>query len=477
MTRPLRFIAAFLLATPALAGSQAVGTRAAIATSSRVATQAGLEVLRTGGNAADAAIAVAFMLSLVEPDAAGPGGGGMLAFYDAKSDAVWTLDFRESAPSSLSGTAPRAGVAAAAIPGMVAGMGELHERFATRPWKDALAPSLRAATGDIAATLQHLATNGPRSFYQGPFASRLVEEVKKLGGAYSLHDFRSYKAAWRAPIDIRYGDYNIVTVAPPSAGGMMIAEMLNIVTPADFRSMDAAAVHLFAESERRAAYDRDRFFSDQASVGYRDILSAEHAKQWRASIDAARATPTTTLGPPAPPPVQSGHSTHFSIADAVGNVVTVTLSFDGENSAGLTIPGTGFPLNTAARNVTKSGDRIPTSMTPAIILRNRKPWLALGSGGGGEAPSAVLQVIFGVTKQEMTLNGAIEAPRFDQQATPEDITYESGRTPRDFVARMTAMSHGVRGVEAIGNVNAVLIEQGRMTAVADSRKGGVAGAM
>jgi gamma-glutamyltranspeptidase/glutathione hydrolase len=475
--RLLRTVAAFALAVPAFAGSQAIGTRAAIATSSRIATQAGLEVLRNGGNAADAAVAVAFVLGVVEPETAGIGGGGMLAFFDARTEAVWTLDFRENAPSDLAGPAPRAGVAAAAVPSFVAGMGELSSRFGSRPWKDLLAPSLRAAKGDLATTLQQIATTGARAFYDGPIPSHIVEQVKKLGGSLSLHDFRGYKAVWRSPIEIHFGDYTILTVAPPSAGGMMIAEMLNITAPWDLRTWDATTIHLFAEAERRAAYDRDRFFADQAAPSYRDIVSAEHAVQWRAQIEPRRATPTSTLGPAAPAIATSAHTTHFTIADAQGNVAAVTIALDDDSGSGLMLPGTGFALNNAAKSATRGGDRVPTSMTPAIVLRERKPWLALGSSGGAMTPAIVLQVIFGVARQQKTLNEAIESPRFDQQSTPEDITFETSRAPRDFVTQMTAMAHGVRGVESIGNVNAIIIEQGRLTAVADSRGRGVAGGM
>jgi gamma-glutamyltranspeptidase/glutathione hydrolase len=477
MIRRLRVVAAFVLALPAFAGSQAMGTRAAITTSSRMATQAGLEILRNGGNAADAAVAVAFVLGVVEPESAGIGGGGMLAFYDAKTEAVWTLDFRENAPAGLTGSGPREGVAAAAVPSLVAGMGELNSRFGTRPWKELVAPSLRAAKGELASTLQQIAANGARAFYDGPIASQVVEQVKKLGGSLSLHEFSGYKAVWRSPIEIHFGDYKIVTVAPPSAGGMMIAEMLNITAPWDLRPWDATAIHLFIEAERRAAYDRDRFFADQAGPTYRDIVSSEHATQWRAQIERDRSTPSSTLGPAVPAIAPGMHTSHFTIADAQGNVAAVTISLDNDSGTGLMLPGSGFALNNAAKNATRGGDRIPTSMTPAIVLRDRKPWLALGSSGGAMTPSVVLQVIFAVARQQKSLNEAIEGARFDQQSSPEDVTYELARAPRDFVTRMTAMSHGVRGVESIGNVNAIIIEQGRLTAVADSRGRGVAGGM
>ena len=468
---------ALLLASTLFASSQTVAPHAAVTTSSRYATQAGLEVLRRGGNAADAAIAVTFMLGVAEPKTAGIGGGGALMYYDAKADAVWTLDFRENAPAGLTGTAPRSGVAAIGVPSTVAGMGELHRRFGSQSWKDLVEPAARAADGDLAKTLKQLASSGPRIFYDGPIASRIVEKVRKAGGILSLHDLSEYKPIWRAPIEIAAGDYQIDSLAPPSAAGIMIAAMLGIAGDWDLKPDGAWMVHIFAEVQRRAAFDRDRFFAENPLAGYREILSAEHAKQAHASIDPARATPSLTLGEPAKPIAENARTADFAIVDAAGNIAAVSVSLDDANGSDFLVPGSGFVLNDAAKNAARAGDRIPSSMTPAIVLRHRKPMLAIGSSGGAMAPAVVLQVILGVTRFGMTLRDAIEAPRFDQQATPDDITYERTRMPAEIVPRLTAMGHGVRPVESIGGVNAILIEPGRLTAVADSRHAGVAGGM
>ncbi len=460
-----------LLAPLLFAGSQAVGSRAAIATSSRYATQTGLQVLRRGGNAADAAVAVAFVLSVVQPGTASIGGGGTLVYYDAKSNAVWTLDFRENAPAAFKGGAPRGGVAGAGVPSTVAGMDELHRRFGSLPWRDLVAPASASAKGDLAKTLHLIATSGARVFYDGAISARIVDEVRKAGGSLSLHDLSEYKPLWRSPIQTTFGEYEIASVAPPAAGGMMIAEMLSIAGSSE------PTVHLLAEAERRAAYDRDRFFADNSILSYRDVLSADHAKQWRASIDPARATPTIALGEHVAAMAQSIHTTHFTIVDAERNVAAVTVSLDDDNGTGFVVPGCGFPLNDAAKNATHAGDRIPSSMAPTIVLRGGKPVLAIGSAGGTMTPAIVLQVILNITRYNKSLNDAVEAPRFDQQATPDDITYEATRTAPEVVARLTAMGHGMRATDSIGDVNAVLIETGRLTAVSDSRHAGVAGGM
>lgn len=466
-----------VVAPSAFAGSQAIGTRAAIATSSRHATQTGLQILRHGGNAADAAIAVAFMLAVVQPDAAGIGGGGALVYYDAKSDAVWTLDFRENAPATLAGPAPRSGVGAVAVPSTVAGMGELHRRFASMPWKDLVGPAARGAEGDLAKTLDTIAKSGARVFYDGPLASHIVERVRKAGGLLSLHDMREYKAAWRAPIRVAIGNDHVDSIPPPSAGGTMLAEMLSIIGTSALKADDAASIHFIVEAERRAAFDRDKYFNDTAAVRYQQLLSAEHAQHWRASIDRARATPTLSLGEPAKAIAQNNHTSHFTIVDAAGNIASVTTTLGNANGSGFEVPGSGFVLNDAAKDATRGGDRVASSLTPAIVFRNGKPILALGSSGGAMTPAVVLQVILGVTRFGKSLPDAVAAARYDQQAIPEDIRYERTRAPNAVMKALAAMGHGVRAEESIGDVNAVLIEPGRLTAVSDPRHGGVAGAM
>lgn len=465
------------MVAPAAAASQAVGARAAIATSSRHATQAGLEVLRRGGNAADAAVAVAFILSVVQPEAASIGGGGTLLYYDARGDAVWALDFRENAPAGLSGVPPRLGVAAVAVPSTVAGMDALHRRFSSWEWDALLAPATRAAEGDLRKTLRQIASSGARVFYDGALSSRIVDQVRKAGGVLSLHDLSDYKAAWRAPIKVTYGDYDIASVPPPSAGGTMLAEMLGILGAGTLKRDDAATIHLLAEAERRAAFDRDRFFADNAAHRYRELLSEEHARQLRTSIDAKRATPTILLGETPQAIAQSMHTTHFTIVDAAGNIASVTLTLDDDNGSGFVVPGTGIVMNDAAKSAARAGDRIPSSMTPTIVFRNKKPYLALGASGGAMTPAIVLQVILGVTRLGQPLDAAVEMARFDQQASPEDITYESGRTAQKLVQRLLAMGHGVRATESIGEVNAVRIDGERRIAVSDSRGRGTAGAM
>jgi len=430
-------LAALLVTTPLAAGSIAVAQHAALCTSSPLATQIGLNVMRRGGTASDAAVAVAFALAVADGSLAG---GGFLVFYEAATRSVWALDFH--------------------APGYVAGLTAIHGRFGKLPWKELLAPAIKLAAEkkDFSTALQRIADKGSHVVYDGDLSPRVVQQVTAAGGKISLRELREYAVAWRAPIKVTFHDYDIFTPPPPSAGGLMIAEELNILAGFDLKSADAARrIHLIAEAARRAALDRDRFAADSPTVRttYRDVVSAERADHWRSSINPLRATPTTTLGeaPHVVVPVSS-QDAHFSIVDAAGNIAAVTLTLDGIGGA---------------------GKQLFTSSAPAIVLRRGEPYLALGTSGGSAAPNFVLQTFLSIAILGRSLADAVDAPRFDQQSTPEDIAYENRNTPADIVAKLREMGHGLRETVALGDMNALMLEPNRITAVADPRRGGAAG--
>src|SRR5512142_1427946 len=321
-----------LLATSLHAGSSITATTAALATANRYATGAGLAVLKSGGNAVDAAIAVAFVLAVVDPQAGNIAGGGFLVYYDAKTKGVWALDFRETAPAASKAdmfaladgkVSPeiRTGPRSAGVPASVAGLAAAHKRFGSRPWKELLAPAIALASGgflvdeqlakaladqksernidqfastsaifypggkaltagtklvqkDLAATLERIANEGADAFYRGDIATRAVDAIRKAGGVISDRDLRDYKPLWRSPLKIEFGDYALFTVPPPSSGGMVLAESLNIVSGFDLAT---------------------------ARIPYRNLLSPARAAQWRPSIKPNRAL--MTLPPPGPTPI------------------------------------------------------------------------------------------------------------------------------------------------------------------------------
>jgi gamma-glutamyltranspeptidase/glutathione hydrolase len=470
-----------VFAASAFAGSQVTATHAAIATSSPAATQIGLRVMRDGGNAIDAAVAVSFALAVLEPKSTGLGGGGFLTYFDAETGGVWTLDFREAAPAAAKRPAsgPFTGARAAAVPGFVAGLDAMRERFGSRPWRESIAPAQRLAKDDLAKTLQRLGEHGARDFYEGDIANKLAAT-----GVFSFRDLRDYKAVWRAPVRISFRGAEVYTVGPPAAGGLVIGEILKIVSGLDLSRPNY--IHLLMEAERRAAIDRDKFLADPAAgrVPLHDLLSDERAALWRASIDPNRVTPTVSLAEPsaatAPPP----HTTHVSIVDTHGNVVSLTTSVGDEAGSGFNVPALGFVLNDslndfkstpAAANALAGGNRPASPLSPVIVLRGGKPILAIGTPGGVTIPTTIAQILLDLLLFNRTPAEAIAAPRYSQQAVPEEVAYEQGRAPQTIIDALLAMGHGVRAREAIGDVQAISIAGGRLLAISDARHGGAAG--
>jgi gamma-glutamyltranspeptidase/glutathione hydrolase len=474
-------VAALLLVANAFAGSQVTATHAAIATSSPAATQIGLRVLKDGGNAIDAAVAVSFALAILEPKATGLGGGGFLTYYDAESGGVWTLDFRENAPAAAKVPAAH-GAIAAGVPGFVAGLDAMHGRFGLRTWRELIAPAASIANGDLAKTLQRLGERGARDFYEGELAGKLVDGVRAAGGLFSQRDLRDYKAIWRAPVRITFRGTDIYTVAPPAAGGLVLGSILKIANGLDLSGPNY--VHLLAEAERRAAIDRDKFLADPNAgrVPMHDLLSDERASLWRASIDPKRVTPTIALTEPGAVTTPGGHTTHVAIVDAKGNVVSLTTSLGDDGGSGFTVLG--FPLNNAMNdfsagstlpNSVAAGNRPASPLAPTIVLRGGKPLLVIGTPGGATIGTTIAQILLDVLVFKRPLPEAIAAPRWSQQATPEEVAYEQGRAPQATIDALLALGHGVHARDPIGDVQAIWMENGKLLAISDPRHGGAAG--
>jgi len=559
MTRAVAAAAliAVLTASSLPAGSRIVAKTAALTTISPYATQVGLDVLKRGGNAIDAAVAVSFALAVVHPQAGNISGGGFLIYYEAKTKQVWTLDYREVAPgaaksdmfvqrggtvSNDSQTGPRA----AAVPGTVAGLGEMHSRFGTRPWKELVDPAVGLAKDgfrvdtqllddlqaakekrkidqfastaalfypngrplvpastfvqpDLAATLERIGSAGPHDFYEGDVARRWIEATRGAGGIIGYRDLREYRAIWRAPIRIRFGKFDLYTMAPPSGGGLIIGEVLNILGAFDLaRSgyQTPATLHLIAEAARRAYIDRNRYLGDPTTtrIPYRELLSNDRAERWRSTINPNRATPTVTLAEPSINVAEGNHTTHFTIADALGNVVAITTTLNDNFGSGFIVPGCGFFLNSEMDDFTTSpgkpnrvglvqgpansiepGKRMASSMSPTIVMAGGKPYLALGTRGGPTIPTTVLQVVLNVTVFRKSLFDAVAAPRYHEQALPDEVTYERDRAPQKTIDALNAMGHPVVPRDPIGDVQAIMFDAGRIIAVADPRNGGAAG--
>jgi gamma-glutamyltranspeptidase/glutathione hydrolase len=550
------FALAGFVALPISAGSQTVATHAALSTISPIATSVGLATLRGICNAIDAAVAIAFALAVAHPQAGNIGGGGFLVYYEAKTKAVWALDYREVAPLDAKrdlyvqadgspNLSIRTGPLASGVPASVAGLAEMHHRFGRRPWAELIAPAIGLARGgfpvdlqlsadlvvaarerhidqfpstatlfypggkaisagtrlvqdDLGRTLERIARSGAATFYDGGLADAIVKAVKSHGGVLSLRDLREYKPVWRAPIRIDSGPYSLYTMPPPSGGAIVLGESLAILSTLNLAAggaNTARTIHLIAEAERRAYIDRNKYLGDPAvaRIPYRDLFSDQHVQRWRATIDPLHATPTATLASPEQVE-EPAHTTHYSVVDAEGNIAAVTTTLNENFGSGFVVPGAGFFLNDDMDDFTVTAGkpngqelsqseangiapqkRMASSMAPTIILRNNTPWLVLGTRGGATIPTTILQVFLNMTVFGQSLYDAVAAPRFHEQALPDVISYERERATPALLDQIVQLGHAVKERAPIGDVHAILIEPGKLTAVADPRNGGASG--
>jgi len=524
------------LVTGTLGASESVTQHAGVATSSRYATQVAVTVLRNGGTAVDAATAAAFVLSVIRPDAAGIGGGGILLYYDKAEGATWSVDFRETAPwapeekTEDEGTRkPPERLAAAGTPGLVRGLSEAQQRFGKAKWKDLLQPAILLAQDgfesdqsfstsmntalelnaldttakavllgenmnaagrvirqpDLASTLTRIAKD-PVDFYEGTTASKIVEFAAAAGGRLTIRDFREYRPVWRAPLRIALGTYSIQTAPPPSRGGVAIASMLSILGGYELDEADLDApgtFHLLAEAQRRATFDSRRVVADPAysRMALVSVLGQERAEFWRSTIEPDRATSTPAIVAAAATP--SEHTTHISIVDPIGNVASLTISLGGNFGSGVMVPGTGILLNGALRDFTYSQSAHPnapeprkrpaTPIAPMIAFFNGQPVLAAGSSGGDAIPACLTSLIIRLRQKDASLRDAIAAPRISQSDYPDALSFEPGL---DKVAKkLSAMGHQVSSVSSIGEINAVMIRGERIISISDPRGKGSSG--
>ncbi len=525
----------------------------AVATGHPLATAAAVEVLEAGGNAADAAVVAAAMLGVVQPSGSGLGGGGFALYRRAGSERVETLDFRETAPADFpvattaaAGDVKRlqVGGLAVAVPGEVAGLAALAERYGTRPLAALLAPARRVAEegfdidtklaeriashrallaqfpasaaifldsgeprrrgtrlvqSELAKTLAMLADRGPAAFYEGPIAEAMVREVERHGGALSRGDLRRYRVVDREPVEGRYRGHRVVSMGPPSSGGVLLLEMLAVLERLRISEMPQGSLEravLLAESMRHAFADRIELFGDPdfVSVPIAELTSASHTD---AIADAIRRT-IANGAPSAPPTPESTlpsgtHTTHLSIADGYGNLASVTLTINTSFGSGLTVPGFGIVLNDemddfslgpaapnayglvgSAANRIEPGKRPLSSMTPTLVFDPAgAPFAVLGSPGGPRIISTVLQVLLALIDQHASAAEAVAAPRAHHQAVPDHLSLESGAFSGDFVAALERRGYALRLESPWSDAQLVLRRESAWTAASDPRGGGV----
>lgn len=550
MKRVRGFVAMTAVLVSVCAGAQAAekAPHAAIASAHKLATEAGFEALAAGGNAFDAAVAVAAALSVVEPQSSGIGGGGLFLLHRASDGKNVMIDARETAPAAVdakfyldaNGEPDRDhatnGPLSAAIPGEPAGLVWLAKNYGKLPLSKSLAPAIRIAregfkpdgrflkelamrkdviarypasaalylvggeapkagwtfkSPDLARVLERIAEQGNDGFYRGELAKTLVDGVRAAGGNWTLDDLARYEAKERAPLAFDYRGWHIVTASPPSSGGIALAEMLNILGGYDLSKLDRVhRVHLTVEAMRRAYRDRAEYLGDPDFVDMpiAQLMSADYAAGLRASIHPEKATPSDLL-PPYLAPAQGTHTTHFSIVDRDGNLVSATQTVNLIFGSGFVVPGTGFVLNDEMddfalvagkpnafglvgndRNAPRPGSRPLSSMTPSFVIGADKVGV-IGTPGGSRIITMVLEGILafidGESPQKFVGN-----PRYHHQYLPDVISAEKDAFTPDEVKALEAMGHKVNESERRwGFMNAVSWDKktGKMEAGSDPR--------
>lgn len=510
------------------------------------ATQAGVRMLELGGNAVDAAVAVGFALAVTHPSAGNIGGGGfMLLRLDGPTEAI---DFRETAPRGLTRERFDAMIArrardgaAVGVPGSVAGLHLAHQRHGVLPWSAVVEPALRLARdghrigarqaktigwswahlskdevarkafGDprtngpvkagatvqlpgMALALERIAKEGPAGFYRGPTAKDLVDSLGPHG-VMTLDDLSSYEAKVRRPLRFPYRGWVVETMPPPSAGGVALAQTLLMLQEQQawrhpLGSPDA--LHLLAESARRAHAERRFHVLDPDALASEALERKRQrwldAATWLTPhpIDATRASPSRDLHSLYEAATRElEHTTHFSVADASGGVVSCTMTLSASFGAKVFTRETGIPLNNSAasfasvgENVVRGGQRTTSSMAPTLVLDSGRPALVLGSPGGDTIPNTIAQVFTNLVDYGLPLDEAIDRPRIHHGFVPDEIGFERTRPLSAEVQRaLRARGHQVTSKRAvIGDANSILLSGGEAFAYSDPREGGRAAA-
>jgi len=530
-----------------------------VVSSQRLASAAGVEILRSGGNAVDAAVATAFALAVVHPSAGNIGGGGFMVirFPDGRAT---TIDFRETAPQlashdmylrhdgSVDEDKSRIGYLAAGVPGSVAGLCLASEKYGSLPLKRLIAPAVRlAAYGypithnqaaafqelrkafsrfdgsagvflkydgstyqedetlkqpDLAKTLNAIAKEGRDGFYQGRIAQIIADDMARNGGLISLQDLADYHAVERPALKSTYRDYEIVSMGPPSSGGVALVEMLNLLENDDLKSrgyLSSRYVHLLTEAMRRAFADRNTFLGDPdfVDVPVAALISKDYARSLYHSIDADRATPSRQLRQPDLTPFhhEGAQTTHFSVVDGRGMAVSVTTTLNSGFGSLAVVQGAGFLLNNemddfAAKpgspnmydliqgeaNAIAPKKRMLSSMTPTILAKDGQLFMVIGSPGGPVIITAVLQVILNVVDFGMNIQQAIDAPRLHHQFLPDEIRAETFCLPADVVENLSRMGHTVRTMSLPSEAEGIVYDarKGIFSGAADPRGEGAA---
>jgi len=528
-----------------------------VVTSEPTATEIGASILQQGGNAVDAAVAVGFALAVTLPRAGNIGGGGFMMIYSADDGRVTAIDYREKAPGRahrdmyldedghVDAERVQYSHLASGVPGTVAGLALALETYGTMSLEQVITPAIEvteegfevtpwfsegikyraerfrshASTRevffkpdgsfyepgdvfvqeDLARMLRLIARQGTDAFYRGEIADLITAEMERHGGWITKEDLAAYRPAVRHPVSGTYRGYQVFSMPPPSSGGVHIIQMLNILEGFDLKALGhntAATIHLMTETMKRAYADRSRYLGDPdfVDVPVEGLMSKAYASTLREQIDPSKVTPSQDIAPGTPPGYESPETTHFSIVDKDGNVVSNTYTINFSYGSGIVVQGAGFLLNNemddfsakpgvpnddgligADANAIVPNKRMLSSMTPTIVLKDGKPFLVTGSPGGSRIITTTLQVILNVIDHGMNVQEAVNAPRMHHQWLPDQIRMEEGFSA-DTIHILKSMGYDVITGTAMGSTNSILIDHqtGFLYGAVDPRRHGLA---
>ena len=515
-----------------------VDDSAMVVTAHPEATRIGLEILRAGGNAVDASIAVQMALAVCYPVAGNIGGGGFMIYRDNAGNA-YSLDYREKAPGaafpdmyldSLGNPIDKLstkGHLAAGVPGTVDGMYRAYQRFSKlKDWKKLIQPAIDLAEkgykvterqakaynryqedfkkyntqdhaftgewkkgqlliqGDLAETLKRVRDGGRDGFYSGKTAELLVAEMNRGNGVITLEDLQNYESKWREPVKTTYRGHTVISMPPPSSGGVALSQLLSMVEPYDLREMgfqSPESVHLIVEAERRVYADRATYLGDPDffSVPIDTLTSKYYTASRMANFDKEQASisDSTEAGV-----IESEETTHYSILDPYGNAVSMTTTLNGGFGSTTIVGGGGFFLNNemddfsikpgvpnmfgligAEANKVEAGKRMLSSMTPSIVEKDGSLYIVVGTPGGSTIITSVFQTIINIIDYDMNASEAVQAPRFHHQWLPDMIFHEDDALSEETKKILTDMGHKLSQRGKIGKVEAILISGGGKT--------------